>query len=805
LYCKRHLELGDARHHFSTEDTTNNDHSKRSNNEQELENRTSITRALADQTSYPPGKLTRDMIRAAEDALEFWVFERTPAGYHHALAILYRLVEEQAIHDYQLHSISKGTENMDKINPSYEVRPFLLNQVLDCWRTCWRDRTLDVTPTEMIGIVDDLETKGLYPDNRTFALLVEGMILRGDQFETPLIAQWLFDRRLELFDESDPETCPDTVFITTVIRAWAKSGRLEAPEIANELLEFMESLRERGWKQAGPDRKTYTSCMEAWQKSYRNEACEQMEEILEKMKDNHRVGADRIAYMYVLTAWANSKAPGSALKSMRLLREMVLLYTEGNDHIKPDHSNFSKVMFALIRSGYYDEVEELTEELEELYLRTGDPAFATNNECLKASVIAYAKCNLPHKAQDILDSLIEQAVLTQNRDLMPKRSYFVDVLVSWVRAEHHKDSAERAEDLLFRMVELSKSGFPELQPDSKCFEKVIQGWANQRNNPEIGKRSEHIFREMDRNYRATGVEKLKPTSKTVELVITAFSRSNESKASKRVRSLVREMERRYADGDIEMKPTRGAYTSLMLTLRRSHQRNSSKMVREIFDLMQERYKRGDSNLKPDILVYNILIDTLADRGDTIRVTEVLQEMLDDFASGNNEARPDQRIFNNVLRTFSNASKRGDFAYEAEDVLHRMESLGLEPDARTFHEMCFIWSQSEQPNAAARAEHYFHRIKEYGQIPSHSAHKALIDTWTSSQDPRSIGRSEAILNELLGAASNRRFRRPNYRAYRNLLHSIATSGIPCRSEQASTMLKTLPKGHVPSELLPPIQK
>ena len=717
-------------------------------------------------------------------------------------------MEEQAFYD--THSISSSSQNSNAVEKAdddafdvpYKVRPFLLNQVLDCWRTCWRDQTLDTPPTEMIGIMDDFETRGLYPDNRSYTLIVEGMILRGDPFETPIIAQWLFDRRMELFDESIPETCPDNVFVTTVMRAWAKSGRIEAPEIVNELFEFMESLSEKGWKQARPDSLAYTSCLEAWQRSFRPEACDEMENILEKMKDDRHVNADRVAYMHVINAWANSKARGSAFKALRLLREMILLYSEGNEHVKPDHTNFSKVMYALIESGHYDEVGDLSDELEELYLKTGDPSFAENAECDKALVIAYAKCNLPYKAQGVLDSLIEEAQFSESTDLMPKRSYFVDVLVSWVRGDHIKNNAEKAHELLFRMIELSKNGHPDLLPDSKCFEKVIQAWAYTKNNTEVGVRAEDVFRSMDRLYKTTGDNKAKPTSRTIELVMTAVSRANQPKASKKVRSLFYEMKRRYAEGDTEMKPGRGAYTILMLALRKSRGRGSSKMVREVFDAMRSGYDSGDLHLRPDLFVYNILIDSLADRGDIVRVKYVMHELLNDYGSGNNAAKPDVRTFNNILRAFSKASTRTDCAFEAEEILHQMESLGIQANSHTFHEMAFIWSKSAKSNAASRAERYFHQIKDRGRVPSLSAYKAVIEAWTSSDDPRSSGRSEAILNELLEAATSNRFRRPNYAAYRNLLHSIACSSIPGRSNQAAEMLKSLSTTrHVPSELLP----
>lgn len=59
----------------------------------------------------------------------------------------------------------------------YQVRRFLLNQVIDCWRTCWKDKLVDTKPSDILSFVENLETRGLMSDCRTLTLIVDGMIL----------------------------------------------------------------------------------------------------------------------------------------------------------------------------------------------------------------------------------------------------------------------------------------------------------------------------------------------------------------------------------------------------------------------------------------------------------------------------------------------------------------------------------------------------------------------------------------------------------------------------------------------------
>lgn len=96
--------------------------------------------------------------------------------------------------------------------------------------------------------------------------------------------------------EGDPDFRPDTVFISNVIRAWAKSGRMEAPEMAEGLLQLMHNLYEIGLTESGPNTLSYGATMEAWSQccrhSHREAACEAMEKLLQAME---QVVPDRVS------------------------------------------------------------------------------------------------------------------------------------------------------------------------------------------------------------------------------------------------------------------------------------------------------------------------------------------------------------------------------------------------------------------------------------------------------------------------------------------------------------------------------
>jgi hypothetical protein len=765
---------------------------------EEIKLREATTQLMSDHHAYPPGSLTPELIQDAEEALEFWVFERDRSGFQNASNLLKRLVLEQ---EHLGKSAPPRVESNDDSNHSiYHVRTFLLNQVVDCWRTCWRDQKLDISPTDMLSIVDEYETRGLLPDNRTFTLIVDGMILRGDPFEAPLLAQWLFDRRMDQI-EDDPERRPDTVFITNVIRAWAKSGRVEAPEMAEQLLTLMEGLYEKGWTHSAPNELSYGVVLEAWSKSRDRDANNRIEALLESMKTSRYATPDRVSYMYALNGWANARTPGASQKAYSILQEMLALYKEGNEYVKPDQSNFTKVMVALAHQGDLGRVEEVFQQLQDMYVRTGEPAFKPNAECSKARVIALAKGGSPSEAQSIMYDMVDRAVATNNPGLMPKRSYFIDVLVAWTKQRNQKMGSEFAEKLLLRMLDLSKSGYPELMPDAKSFEKVMHCWSTSRLDS-AAKQVESLLSLMDQVYKDTRNERLKPSGRSFELAISTWSRSGQQHAPDRANAIMSEMEKRYAAGDRRLRPSRGAYTSLMLTNLRSRRQDSHVTVQKIFDTLQSRYKDGESDLRPDLFVYSILMDTWAARGDPEKTQAIFDDMLKSYEEGNEEAKPDAHAFNKLLKAWVNSSNCNK-AVKAEETLQHMRDLGISPDRQTFNEMILAWSKSSRPDAAERAESYLQRLKENRFEPSLLSYRAVIDAWSKSSKSDAVVRAETILEEFLADTKLRRSRPPLYKPYRNFLQSIARSKIPGRNAQAKELLRTLPNGKVHPELLPPL--
>jgi hypothetical protein len=355
---------------------------------------------------------------------------------------------------------------------------------------------------------------------------------------------------------------------------------------------------------------------------------------------------------------------------------------------------------------------------------------------------------------------------------------------------------------LIRLLELSRSGYPDLMPDAKCFEKVMQAWSKTRSR-EAARNVESLILLMDKTFQVSLNEIVKPNGRIMDLALLAWSRSNQQEAPDRAEALMHEMERRYSDGDETMRPSRGSYTTLMLTWQRSRRDDAHVRVQQIFDKLINKYNEGRSHLRPDLYIYSVAMDSFAQSGNVTKTQSIFDRMLEDYSSGNKEAKPDIHVYNKLLKATA-FSKDPMKAQKAESLFQNMEILGLDlsPNRQTFVEMISVWSFSNHPDSADKCEHYFSELKRHKFEATVASYTNVIDALTKSKGPNTIRRAEELLNMLLDDAQLGKVRTPFHRPYRKFLQTIARSKIPKRNVQARELLRSqAPNTEVPPALLP----
>jgi hypothetical protein len=346
--------------------------------------------------------------------------------------------------------------------------------VLDCWQKGWRNGALeDIKPANVIAWVSDLEARvRLIPNNWGLMLIIDAICLRGNLNDTPLLAQWLLNQHLEYIRKLDDpqeykENCsddddlrPDTIMISNVIQAWAKSNRVEAPEVAEGLLQLRHELYYNGWTDSGPNNQSYDVTTEAWYNdSQQPEMTTQILDLLEEMKHSNLEQAkpDLACYQYAINALIHSKLKTGMDQTYHLLQEMVDLWQAGNHMAAPNAYLFSRVMAGMARQGDVDRMDAVLEQLQDLYAMTGDISLQPNDQCWNPYIIGKSKSCASMEAQGVLDELVDRAIASGNKHPMPSRGYFTHTLVSWTKDRDQLLAAQQSHNVLRQMIDLGKT------------------------------------------------------------------------------------------------------------------------------------------------------------------------------------------------------------------------------------------------------------------------------------------------------------------------------------------------------------
>jgi hypothetical protein len=125
---------------------------------------------------------------------------------------------------------------------------------------------------------------------------------------------------------------PTTVEYTSLLDAWANSGRSDAGAQAEKLLLWM---MEQDDDNVQPNGRSYSIAINAWAKTSSGEAAQRAEKILRHMIHRQEQGAQMdveatlVSLSTVVDAWARSDQPDSTMRAAAIVE-----YMERLDHPK---------------------------------------------------------------------------------------------------------------------------------------------------------------------------------------------------------------------------------------------------------------------------------------------------------------------------------------------------------------------------------------------------------------------------------------------------------------------------------------
>ena len=696
------------------------------------------TLKLVNKESYPVGSLPWDK---AEEKLEFWTTQGTEESVHLSIIILDRMMEEH----------EKATTWSDS------QMIYWLKAVIKNWNQGQRGGEFSTfTPSDMIEQVEAWETCiELDPE-------VYSMIIDGAAYSQPYLADCLLRRTVE----NQRKGLIYSHTYNQVIRAWVDAGD---PYQAESLLDFM--LGE--WRDrtdggvviaAKPNRQSFHWVLLGWANSNENVAAERTESLLNKMHKYSKSGEllaikpNLDTYKWVLDCLlkATNRSPqDNADRAQAILEALQDKADRGEEDFRPTAEMYSVVVAAWGEAGDPDRGEELLHQLYQDYCdRDQDKRLEPTLEIFNNLLLGWTKVpskSLRKKACERAESILDHMAKLSSSDVLPgvkpDLTSYNTVLECWSRL----GDGEKAEELLERMIERWESGDHDIAPDTVSYSRVLSAW-NRNGNHE---RCEYITNVLHKQFCDLGNYRVHPN-----LILCGLAKFGEQpEALRKAKMLFQKCDDLSRSGQrVDVKPNRTSYQHLLECVYKADRGQAGTQAEQILDEMLDKYAGGNEDVKPTVKIYNLVIQALVKTRQPKRTEEVLARM---YAEDMRGARvyPDLETFNTILLAWAKSGLGDESAKRGEQILRRLERIhesnilqNVKPNLESYNHVLECLAQKTTPDekqppvvhAGARAETILKRMLEQGVEPNSISYNRIIVALKNSGNTK---RAKQLLNSL----------------------------------------------------------
>jgi len=493
-------------------------------------------------------------------------------------------------------------------------------------------------------------------------------------------AQELLRRIHAMYTEGYYEVSPDIVSYNSVLKAWKED---EQPEAALELLETMI----RNEREAGDEMEDPSSGLDSSSNTSSR-----------SRSSNKSIRVDVISFNTVIAAFANQGNYHKALELMRKMQKKPKISDFGGDdsdgyfYPDPDTITYNIVLYSLAQSndlGTAAQAEKLLREMMMQKERTGMSVVDTTS----FNTVLYAWSREGKKG-------LNATSIAAVTDMTAKRT-------TQKRPVSTKMAAQRAEDLLTIMEELSEAGNLNVRPDVYSYTTAIQCWAKcsgptttlstTTTEKSITDKSQAVLNRM--------VERgLQPNKLTYTALMNAFSKAGQPEQAECV---LRQMTQSHH------QPDTVAISSIIDGWARISSKDRPEAATRAMQILEAMKGNALRGMGPTATTYTSVLTALAKSGSRDacdQAVDLLQDMEEEYAaiaaadalSSRESAgpknqdqkrdkwsmRPTNIHYNCVLNAYAQSS-RADKAIKAQQLMTVMENhsrLDFRPDTISYNSL-----------------------------------------------------------------------------------------------------------------------
>mmetsp|Transcript_17565 Transcript_17565/g.47877 ORF Transcript_17565/g.47877 Transcript_17565/m.47877 type:complete len:998 (-) Transcript_17565:693-3686(-) len=480
---------------------------------------------------------------------------------------------------------------------------------------------------------------------------------------------------------------PEESTVYQIVNLWSKSGLPEAAERAEN---YLDELKQFIYP---PSAHILCATMEAYARdSDTSRSISRIGELFEEMKTSCK-HVNALSYIRVCHALARSSHPDSVDQANSVLEEMIYLYEQNDETMKPTPLVYSAVIAAYGRTGKVAKAAALFEYMAQLAENKGDPDLRPSKVSYQALIWAHARAGNAREVELLLPQMMTSL---HDEDVDDKliEDIVAAVLVAWSRA-----GDENAVENIALIVQQLQKHTGDERLALRSYNALLSCYARQQNSALGAKVADDLLRWLEHQEG----EDIHPDASSYLNVMLAWKGAGNPT---RCESTLRHLLKKVKDGAIEEGSFGRSHFNVAIAA--WAQSDLPKAPNKALTLLGRMRKYGVS---PDTVSYNSVIHALGRSKNTNidalkEAMRLFSQMIVQWKAGDTSSIPDDITFNSILVACAH-SPNDDAIPIMESLVGQMESLGIRLNRIMYTSIMTAWAKRQQPQ---RVEEIFQEMK-----------------------------------------------------------------------------------------------
>ena len=440
------------------------------------------------------------------------------------------------------------------------------------------------------------------------------------------------------------------------------------------------------------------------------------------------VAPDTISYTILLENWAEQagRIPHACNRAENIFHNMKRLGKTENSPVQPTFITYSTLMKAYAKAGEAHKAEELLNEMMDEYLVNNNRNIRPDLVIFNTLLRAISRSGLPDAVDTIkahmtrMESMATKAVLGHGVSISPDLQSYNSLLHAIARSGR-RGAGEECEKLLVDTMMLSSR----LLPDIVSYTATIQGYAN------AGKaeHAERVLRKACEDYykHDEGTDQhqsMKPTVNIFSAAISAWSKSGSAEAPERAEALLEWMKDLSKAGDLVGPIDTVVYNALLSVYSNSGRKDAGNRAEHILCEM-----KVESQVSPDTVSYNTAMKALAALGEFNRCKNLFEQMKETPG-----VKPGVESLCTLLVAFSRSPAVANSNDSVEKVLSKLQELqissGIKANNACYNVVLSCLANASTEESCRVAEELFLEMERAGIEVTEWTYSTVIEAYAN---------------------------------------------------------------------------